>query len=81
SASSGSGGAKQPRANLTDEQKRENHIRSEQKRRDLIKDHFNDLGAIVPALKSGGYSKAVMLNLSADWLVEVMAGNQRLMES
>ncbi|KXX74275.1 Neurogenic locus notch protein 2 [Madurella mycetomatis] len=75
-----SSAAKQPRANLTDEQKRENHIRSEQKRRDLIKDHFNDLGAIVPALKSGGYSKAAMLNLSADWLVEVMHGNERLME-
>ncbi|GAB1313332.1 hypothetical protein MFIFM68171_03542 [Madurella fahalii] len=79
-SSSSSSAAKQPRANLTDEQKRENHIRSEQKRRDLIKDHFNDLGAIVPALKSGGYSKAAMLNLSADWLVEVMQANERLME-
>lgn len=70
--------SKTPRENLSEEQKRENHIKSEQKRRNIIKSGFNDLVAVVPALKGGGYSKAAMLNLTADWLTDVIEGNQRL---
>lgn len=72
------GATRAPRENLTEAQKRQNHIRSEQKRRNIIKSGFNELVAIVPALKGGGYSKAAMLNMTAEWLADVIAGNERL---
>lgn len=72
------GSAKAARENLSEEQKRENHIRSEQKRRTLIKEGFDDLCELVPALRSGGYSKSTMLNLTASWMEELLEGNQKL---
>jgi hypothetical protein len=74
------GGAKAPRENLTEEQKRENHIKSEQKRRTLIKDGFDDLCELVPGLKGGGFSKSSMLSYAADWLEDLLRGNQELSE-
>ncbi|PFH56768.1 hypothetical protein XA68_16028 [Ophiocordyceps unilateralis] len=71
-------GAKPPRENLTEEQKRENHIRSEQKRRTLIKEGFDDLGELVPGLKGGGFSKSTTLTMAAEWLEDLMGGNQAL---
>ena len=71
-------GAKQPRENLTEEQKRENHIRSEQKRRTLIKEGFDDLCELVPALRGGGFSKSTMLSIAAEWLEELLRGNDTL---
>ncbi|KAI0439200.1 hypothetical protein F4803DRAFT_55743 [Xylaria telfairii] len=69
---------KLPRENLTDAQKRENHIRSEQKRRGAIKKGFDDLVFIVPNLQNGGYSKSSMLNLAGDWLESLIKENQML---
>lgn len=69
---------KAPRENLTEEQKRENHIKSEQKRRNIIKNGFNDLTAVVPTLAGGGYSKAAMLNMTADWLTQIIEENEKL---
>lgn len=43
--------AKPTRENLTEEQKRENHIKSEQKRRTLIREGFEDLNNLVPGLR------------------------------
>ena len=71
-------GAKAARENLTEEQKRENHIRSEQKRRTLIKEGFDDLGDLVPGLKSGGFSKSTILSMAAEWLDELLQGNKSL---
>lgn len=74
-----SAAAKPPRENLTEEQKRENHIRSEQKRRTLIKEGFDDLCELVPGLKnSGNISKSTMLTMAADWLEELLKGNEIL---
>lgn len=75
---SGLTGAKAPRENLSEAQKRENHIRSEQKRRTLIKEGFDDLCEMVPALASGGFSKSAMLTLAADWLEDLLKGNSAL---
>ncbi|KAI1765810.1 hypothetical protein GGR53DRAFT_464939 [Hypoxylon sp. FL1150] len=69
---------KQPRENLTDAQKRENHIRSEQKRRGAIKEGFDDLGKITPNLKGGGYSKSTMLSIAGEWLETLLGGNEEL---
>ncbi|KAI1296305.1 hypothetical protein F5Y03DRAFT_294890 [Xylaria venustula] len=70
--------AKLPRENLTDAQKRENHIKSEQKRRQAIKEGFADLSFIIPALQNGGYSKASILSQTGDWVEELINGNQAL---
>ncbi|KAB8235427.1 basic helix-loop-helix domain-containing protein [Aspergillus alliaceus] len=71
-------GAKPARENLTEEQKRNNHILSEQKRRNLIRQGFDDLCTLVPGLKGGGFSKSAMLTQAADWLEDILRGNEIL---
>ncbi|KAB5528160.1 BHLH family transcription factor [Coniochaeta sp. 2T2.1] len=79
--SSGKGAAaKSARENLSEEQKRENHIKSEQKRRTLIKQGFIDMEALVPGMKGGGFSKATMLTMATEWLENMMKGNEELRE-
>lgn len=75
-----SSGKKPPRENLSEEQKRENHIRSEQKRRTIIKEGFAEISAIVPKLRGGGYSKSNMLLVAADWLEKLLNSNTVLRE-
>ncbi|KAK8107658.1 uncharacterized protein PG998_009671 [Apiospora kogelbergensis] len=75
---SNANGAKPPRENLSEEQKRSNHIRSEQKRRTLIKEGFDDLQEIVPNLRNGGYSKSSMLQLAGEWLDNMLKENELL---
>ena len=75
---SGATAAKPPRENLTEDQKRENHIKSEQKRRTLIKEGFDDLNELVPDLRGGGHSKSVVLVMAADWLEDLIEGNKVL---
>lgn len=69
---------KPARENLTEEQKRENHIKSEQKRRTLIREGFEDLNNLVPGLRGGGFSKSAVLTMSADWLENLLQGNDVL---
>ncbi|KAL4876096.1 hypothetical protein BJY04DRAFT_200603 [Aspergillus karnatakaensis] len=71
-------GSKTPRENLTEEQKRSNHILSEQKRRNLIRQGFDDLCVLVPGLKGGGFSKSAMLTQAADWLEIMLRDNEIL---
>ncbi|CAG8959962.1 hypothetical protein HYFRA_00012679 [Hymenoscyphus fraxineus] len=71
---------KAARENLTEDQKRENHIRSEQKRRTLIREGFEDLGELVPGLRGGGFSKSAVLIMAADWLEDLLQGNELLKE-
>ncbi|THC89476.1 hypothetical protein EYZ11_011077 [Aspergillus tanneri] len=71
-------GVKATRENLTEEQKRSNHILSEQKRRNLIRQGFDDLCSLVPGLHGGGFSKSAMLTQAADWLEDVLHGNEIL---
>lgn len=72
--------SKLPRENLTEEQKRENHIRSEQKRRTLIKEGFDDLCDLVPGLRGGGFSKSTMLSMAAEALDDILKENKQLMD-
>ncbi|KAH8705711.1 hypothetical protein BGW36DRAFT_422253 [Talaromyces proteolyticus] len=69
---------KPTRENLSEEQKRTNHILSEQKRRNLIKNGFDELCSLVPELRGGGFSKSAMLIQAADYLDEVLEGNEVL---
>lgn len=66
------------RENLTEDQKRENHIKSEQKRRTLIKEGFEDLGELVPELAGGGFSKSAVLLMAGEWLEDLVKGNEHL---
>ncbi|CAK7265917.1 hypothetical protein SEPCBS119000_001756 [Sporothrix epigloea] len=70
--------SKPPRENLSEEQKRENHIKSEQKRRTLIKTGFDDLCILVPGLQGGNLSKSLVLTTAVTWLTELLEGNKRL---
>ncbi|TQS31617.1 hypothetical protein Golomagni_08096 [Golovinomyces magnicellulatus] len=70
--------SKTPRENLSEEQKRSNHIRSEQKRRTVIKEGFDDLCELVPGLRGGGFSKSTMLTMAGEWLEELLKGNEAL---
>lgn len=70
--------AKLARENLSEEQKRTNHILSEQRRRNLIKQGFDDMCAIVPELRGGGFSKSAILLQAADWLDDMIHGNEIL---
>ena len=74
----GSAGAQGKRDNLSEAQKRENHIHSEQKRRNLIRQGFDELCALVPELKAGGYSKSAVLLHAASYLDELKKGNEKL---
>ncbi|EEP81532.1 predicted protein [Uncinocarpus reesii 1704] len=69
---------KPPRENLSEEQKRANHILSEQKRRNLIKQGFDELCGLVPDLRGGGFSKSTMLAQAGDWLQDLLEGNEIL---
>lgn len=81
-ASSGANGkaASLARKNLTEEQKRSNHIRSEQKRRNIIKQGYQDLNELVPNLKTGGFSKSAVLTETTRYLEEVQTGNIKVEE-
>jgi len=69
---------KPPRENLSEEQKRSNHIMSEQKRRDLIKRGFEDLHRLVPELRAGGLSKSSVLMEAAAFLEKLVDVNAEL---
>jgi hypothetical protein len=69
---------KAPRENLTEEQNRTNHILSEQKRRNLIKTGFDELCSLEPELRVGGFSKSAVILQAADYLDEILKGNDIL---
>jgi hypothetical protein len=66
------------RKNLTEDQKRSNHIRSEQKRRNIIKQGYEDLNELVPNLKTGGFSKSAVLTETTRFLEEIHHGNNSM---
>lgn len=63
------------RENLSEEQKRSNHILSEQKRRNLIKRGFDDLHDLVPEIRNGGLSKSSVLMEAANFLEKLIQDN------
>ncbi len=73
-----SGDLKSPRENLSEEQKKLNHINSEQRRRDAIRDAFDNLLNIVPSLRSENASRAIRVDHAIRWLEELLDGNEEL---
>lgn len=64
--------------NLTEEEKRSNHIESEQKRRDQISESFNAMVRLVPELRNSRHSKSEKLRLACTWLESMMADNEEI---
>jgi len=72
---------KKRRENLSEQQKRINHITSEQKRRNLIQGGFNEIHNLVPTLRGQrerGDSKSTVLLKTVDYIREMREGNDRL---
>ncbi|KAI7907660.1 uncharacterized protein BX663DRAFT_491608 [Cokeromyces recurvatus] len=69
---------KQPHELLTEEQKKENHIASEQKRRQNIKIGFNQLIDIVPSLNHGNRSEALILQKSVEHIQHLINSKNEL---
>ena len=69
------------RDNLTEEERRFNHVQSENTRRLLVRQRIDDLCELVPGLAAGGFGRAVQLSMTAEWLEKLVAGNERLRET
>jgi heteromeric Ino2p/Ino4p transcription factor len=67
------------RPRLTEAQKKENHIRSEQKRREAIREGFDRLASIVPGMEGQGRSEAVVLEATIKYMREKIVERQRIM--
>lgn len=69
---------REKRKNLTEAEKRHNHIDSEQKRRDSISKSFKNLNLLVPELRSNDHSKSDRLKHAAQWVERMKQGNEQL---
>ncbi|KAL9036251.1 MAG: hypothetical protein Q9214_006217, partial [Letrouitia sp. 1 TL-2023] len=65
-------GRRNGRENLSEEQKRDNHVQSEQKRRDHIKRGQQHLINLVPNLHAGNASKGEVLAQAYDRLARLI---------
>ncbi|KAF7729040.1 hypothetical protein EC973_005071 [Apophysomyces ossiformis] len=65
---------------LTEEEKRANHIASEQKRRNTIRNGFKDLTEIIPTLKNINNSKSTILFKAVDYIKHLEKRNKGLRE-
>lgn len=68
------------RPRLTDAQKKENHIRSEQKRREAIREGFDRLASIVPGMEGQGRSEAVVLEATIRLMREKIMERQEIIK-
>lgn len=66
---------------LTEEEKKNNHIASEQKRRQAIRQGFDRLASIVPGMEGQGRSEAIVLDATVKYMKEQYAEQQRLVEA
>ncbi|KAG0365426.1 hypothetical protein BC939DRAFT_478342 [Gamsiella multidivaricata] len=65
---------------LTEEEKRANHIASEQKRRNTIRNGFKDMTDIIPDLKDVNSSKSTILFKAVDFIKQLERQNRVLQE-
>lgn len=66
------------RPRLSEAQKKENHIRSEQKRREAIREGFDRLASIVPGMEGQGRSEAVVLDATIRYMREKIVERQTI---
>jgi len=72
---------KPPGELLSSEEKRANHIASEQKRRQAIREGFDRLTEVVPGLgKNQGRSEAIVLDRTIEYLKELIDERKMLIQ-
>ncbi|KKA29974.1 hypothetical protein TD95_002986 [Thielaviopsis punctulata] len=65
---------------LTDDQKKQNHIASEKKRRQAIRDGFDNLCALVPGLDGQGRSEGLVLGRAVEYIKEQVERRRELLD-
>ncbi|KAI8578683.1 hypothetical protein K450DRAFT_246024 [Umbelopsis ramanniana AG] len=80
SSTSGNKRSKQHKELLTEEEKRANHIASEQKRRNTIRTGFKELTDIIPTLKNINNSKSTILFKAVEYIRYLERRNRGLRE-
>lgn len=68
------------RQKLSEAQRKANHIQSEKRRRAEMKQGYDQLDKLVPSLKSGGLSKAQVLQQTVVFLDALVEGNKQVDE-
>ncbi|RDW73042.1 hypothetical protein BP5796_03431 [Coleophoma crateriformis] len=63
---------------LSEHEKKANHIASEQKRRQAIREGFDRLTELVPGLEGQGRSESVVLKKTVEFMREQLAERRRL---
>lgn len=63
---------------LTEQEKKNNHIASEQKRRAAIREGFDRLTELVPGLEGQGRSESIVLNKTVDFMRAQMREREEL---
>ncbi|KAF2808261.1 uncharacterized protein BDZ99DRAFT_358172, partial [Mytilinidion resinicola] len=66
---------------LTEQEKKNNHIASEQKRRQAIRDGFDRLASIVPGMEGQGRSEAVVLEATIKFMRSKISERKALVEA
>lgn len=65
---------------LTEQEKKNNHIASEQKRRAAIREGFDRLTELVPGLEGQGRSEGIVLRKTVDFIRVKLQERQELMD-
>ncbi|KAF2656147.1 hypothetical protein K491DRAFT_692348 [Lophiostoma macrostomum CBS 122681] len=68
------------RPRLTEAQKKENHIASEKKRREAIREGFDKLASIVPGMEGQGRSEALVLEATLKHMREKIMEREKIIE-
>ncbi|KAI0427494.1 hypothetical protein F5Y09DRAFT_28783 [Xylaria sp. FL1042] len=66
---------------LTEEEKKQNHIASEQKRREAIRAGFDRLCELVPGLEGQGRSEGLVLKRTVDYMKEQLIKRRELVKA
>ncbi|KAB5549828.1 hypothetical protein GE09DRAFT_1127941 [Coniochaeta sp. 2T2.1] len=77
-ANGGLDAAEKPR--LTEEEKKQNHIASEQKRRQAIREGFDRLCELVPGLEGMGRSEGIVLQRTVEFMRAQLQERRELIE-
>ncbi|KAI1392643.1 uncharacterized protein F4822DRAFT_136215 [Hypoxylon trugodes] len=75
-----SSGLQDDKPRLTEEEKKQNHIASEQKRREAIRAGFDRLCALVPGLAGHGRSEGYVLKETVKYMREQLGRRRELVE-
>ena len=77
-AAAASAAAQGDKPRLTEQEKKSNHIASEQKRRQAIREGFDEIADLVPGLKGHGRSEAMVLEGATAFVKKLLAERWRL---